>query len=170
MPDSKKQPSDSQGVLGQMSRLKHHSNATADELRTFIQSMKGQNPQQMLGMIAQSDLVRSTAIAAIFFVVLLMVFTFVPAMMSDGDGKAVAAAPAKDQVIDGKNDRTKNAKADTKKAVASKDAKDGKTKQPTANIPGKEDDILKSLNIGDSKTVDPKSNPLDGIDLFKDLK
>lgn len=168
MADSKKQPSESQGVLGQMSRLKHHSNASADELRQFIQSMKGKSPQQVLGLIAQSDLIRSTAMAAVFFVILLAVLTFVPAMFSGDGDQAVAAAPQNNQQQGDKKERKKQDK--TKNAATAKATKDAKGKQPTAKIPDKQDDILKSLDIGDTKTSDPKKNPLDGFDPFKDVK
>lgn len=169
MPDQRNEPSKSDGVAGQMSRLKHHSGATASELREFIHTMKGKNPQQMLGMIAQSDLVRSTAIATVMFAVLLMIFTIGPAIMSGDSNKADAASPAEKQQNDEKQAKAKA--KNTKAKVASKDA-NTKGKQPTAVIPGKgkDGDILNALDIGGTKKADPTKNPLDGFNPFEGVK
>jgi hypothetical protein len=158
-------PSDSPGFVGQMSRLRAHSGATAAELRTFVRQLRGRSPQEVIGTIAQSNLVRSTLLAAGAAVVLLLVFTIVPAMMAkpkpaDSPSPATASAPA--------------ASKDGSQPAAS-DAKDGAAKPAPTDVKSTQagqKDIADKLGIGETKTSDPKKNPLDstGDDLFKDVK
>ena len=51
-------------VKGDLKNLKSNTSATAGELRQFLSEMRGQTPKEMLGTIAQSDLVRSVTISA----------------------------------------------------------------------------------------------------------
>jgi hypothetical protein len=157
-------PSDSPGIAGQMSRLRVHSGATAAELRAFVQQLRGRSPQEVIGTLAQSNLVRSTLLAAGATVVLLLVFTILPAMMAKpkpADSPTPAAA-------------TPSAPKDVAKP-ATADARDSGTKpgaNDTKTIKTSQKDIADKLGIGETKTGDPKKNPLDstGDDLFKDVK
>jgi len=151
------------GPRGDVRRLRDNGGATVAELREFLQEMRGRSPQEMLGVIAQSDLVRSTLVAAIGAVVLLVVLTVVPfawgkAFPAEQSAKAPPAAQAPAQ--------TPDKPAATTDQPAAADAKPGDD-QPEA----KPDDLLDKLGIGEQKTAAPDVNPLESKadDLLKGL-
>ncbi|MBI1374612.1 MAG: hypothetical protein GC159_17985 [Phycisphaera sp.] len=157
------------GPRGDVRRLRESGGASVAELREFLQEMRGKSPQEMLGVIAQSDLVRSTITATIAAIVLLVVLTVVPFALSKvmpTDKAATGPAAASTQ---------KPAKADAApKPDASKPAtaNAGDAAKPaSADPPAKSDDLLNKLGIGEQKNADPNSNPLDGKtdDLLKGL-
>ena len=159
------QPSNSPGIAGQVSRLKHHSGATAAELRQFIGAMRGKSPQEVLGVLAQSGLVQATALAFAGSIVLLLAMTLLPAMLGDKPVDKAAAKPAAVTPTPAANATTADDKAKTEATTASKD---GSAKPATSD----KDNVAKKLGINETKTADPKKNPLDnaGDDLFKDIK
>jgi hypothetical protein len=154
-------PSDSSGIVGQMSRLKAHSGASAGELREFVRTLRGRSPQEVIGVLAQSNLVRATMLAAAGTFVLMLVFTVLPAVMADKP-KPADAKPAPVAAPPTPTPTATDAK------TASKDA----ASTPTAPKAKDKADALDKLGIGETKTSDPKKNPLDntGDDLFKDVK
>lgn len=154
-------PNDVPGVRGQVSRLRVHSGATAAEIRQFIGQLRGRSPHEVIGVLAQSNLLRATGLAAAWTVGLLLVFTILPAIFAKPKNvetatPVAATAPAAD--------KSKPAVTDGKDSTAV--APDTKTK------PASKTDVADKLGIGETKTLDPKKNPLDGVgdDLFKDIK
>ena len=71
------------GVGGKLQDLQQNSAATMSELREFLASMRGKNPKEALGIIAQSRLLRSIAVSTVACIVLLVVLTLVPYAMQD---------------------------------------------------------------------------------------
>lgn len=154
-------PNDLPGVRGQVSRLRVHSGATAAEIREFIGQLRGRSPHEVIGALAQSNLLRATGLAAAWTVGLLLVFTILPALFAkpktvETPTPVAATTPAAD--------KSKPAAVDTKDSAAA--TGDTKTKTPSKT------DVADKLGIGETKTLDPKKNPLDGTgdDLFKDIK
>lgn len=156
-------PSESPGILGQMSRLKANSSATATELRQFVRELRGRTPQEVIGTLAQSNLLRATVQATVGTVILMLLFTILPSFAGNAPAPAAAkpepavTTPAKPAVADAKTtDKDSSAKATT----------DDKKKNPAGK------DALEKLGIGETKTSDPKKNPLDNAadDLFKGIK
>jgi hypothetical protein len=66
------------GVARDLARARESGAASVAELKSFLESMRGKNPREMLGRVAQSGLVRSTIAATILVGILLVVFTFLP--------------------------------------------------------------------------------------------
>ena len=151
--------SDSPGVIGQMSRLRANSGATAAELRDFVKQLRGRTPQEVIGVIAQSNLIRATAMAAGGTVVLLIIFTILPILFGSPKAKPEATAPV-----------AATAPADVKAATKTDDNKTPVAPPVTAKT--KDQEAADKLGIGETKTPDAKSNPLDSVgdDLFKDIK
>jgi predicted lipid-binding transport protein (Tim44 family) len=159
-------PSDSPGLLGQMSRLRSHTGATAAELREFVRHLRGRSPQEVIGVLAQSDLIRATVLAAGCTLVLLLGFTIAPALLAKPKAPVAAAtaAPPADAAPAKPDGSTKpGAAAAAPAAAADAPANPGK--------PSK-DDIAGKLGIGDAKPTNSKKNPLElqADDLFKDVK
>ncbi len=158
-------PISSPGIAGQVSRLKHHSGATAAEMRQFLAQMRDKSPREVLGVIAQSGLVQATTLAFAGSIVLLLVMTLVPAMFGDKPADKAAAKPAVATPAPAASTPTADDKAKTDTTTAAKDAG---AKPATSD----KDNVAKKLGINETKTADPKKNPLDntGDDLFKDIK
>ncbi len=126
------------------------------ELREFLASMRGRNPKEALGIIAQSRLVRSLAVSTVACIVLLVVLTLVPHAMQDEPKLSVkdmlkgipkAAAPAQP--------------ADTAAATAT--PTDDMTLDPKA--------AATKMGIDETKNAPPDKNPLaDKLDDLLDLK
>ncbi len=154
-PNNDPSASDSPGVIGQMSRLRVHSGATAAELRQFVKQLRGRTPQEVIGVIAQSNLIRATALAAGGTFILLIVFTILPILLGGSKTKPQAASPA----------------AATSPAAAKTDD-GGKAVAPPVTAKTKDQEAADKLGIGETKTLDPGKNPLDSVgdDLFKNIK
>ncbi|MEX2216795.1 MAG: hypothetical protein WD768_21955 [Phycisphaeraceae bacterium] len=150
------QQTESAGMVGQVSRLKQHTGASIGELRAFMHEMRGKSPKEMLGVLAQSELVRATALATVGAAVLLVIFTLLPMLFGGDKAKPAAVQPAANLPVTPPAGPVKAAAKteDDKKAKSSKE------------------DVAKKLGIDETKTIDPKKNPLDdlGGDLFKDIK
>ena len=58
-------------VMRDFKQIQESGGASVTELREFLHTMKGKSPQEMLGTIAQSDLIRSTFISTVLCVLLL---------------------------------------------------------------------------------------------------
>jgi hypothetical protein len=136
-----------QGVLGGLSRVKRDGAHSLQELQEFVAQMRGRSPQEVLGMVSASELVRGIVLATVGCVVLLAAFTVVPYALRDKDAAAKAsAAPAAPT-------KTAGPSTATTPAIASTDEKTDKTPDASA--------AAKALNIDEVKTADPSVNPLD---------
>lgn len=67
-----------QGMFKDVKRLRSDGTASVEELRAFLGELKGRSPQEMLGIMAESGLVRGMVSATIATVALLFVFTIGP--------------------------------------------------------------------------------------------
>lgn len=146
----------------------HHARATAAEVNEFLQRLKGKNPQEVLGIAAESGLVRAVIQATVGTLVLLVVFTVVPYTLSKQAPAKKAAAPAK---VEPAEQAAKPANAAPTPAPASPAA-------PVAAVPGAEpqqppvsEKALEKLGTTETKQSSPKVNPLEksADDLLKDL-
>ncbi len=130
---------------GGMKRTRVEANATAAELREFLSSMKGRSPQEMLGAIAQSSLIRATTEATIWTIILMAGFTLVPYFLKS-DAKANTQPTA-----------AKSAeKPQAEKTAEAKEAK------PTGVAGDASPDVqraAKAMGIDETKPADPKVNP-----------
>jgi len=72
--------------------LKANSSATVRELKEFLKELKGRSPQEMLGVVASSQLFRATILAVILVAVTLVALTAIPYYL--GDDPAPTPAPA----------------------------------------------------------------------------
>jgi len=143
-------------VMRDFKQIQESGGASVGELRDFLHSMKGKSPQEMLGTVAQSDLIRSTITATIGCIVLLAVLTGISlgykAVFPETKSakKAVAGTTAPKGAADGAakagaTDGDKTATTDAKKA--------GGDTTP---------DLSKTLGIGETKTKAPTFDPFQG--------
>ena len=84
------------GVFKDVKRLQTDGNASVEELREFLAELKGKSPQEMLGIVAESGLVKGMVTATVGMVAVLFVFTIGPWAYNELAGEPVqsqAAAP-----------------------------------------------------------------------------
>jgi hypothetical protein len=128
--------------------LKGNSRATVQELQAFLRELKGKSPQEMLGVVAASQLARSLVLSSALVGGGILLFTAIPYFLGD-DAKevpAAAAEPAPAPVAP--------------PAVAEKPPVEAKP------------DPLSTLGVGEELTAPPDQNPLEnkGDDFLKDLE
>ncbi|MFP6612545.1 MAG: hypothetical protein VB835_09570 [Pirellulales bacterium] len=143
------------GVARDFRRLKADGGATADELREFIRRMRGKSPQQMLGILAQSGLVKSILVSAAGFVVVLSALTVVPYLLKPDTAAAANSPSASKQE---QNRSTSPQPAETQAAnPASSPATNA---QGTPQSPDAEA-AAAALGIDETKQAPPDKNPLE---------
>lgn len=160
-----KQAEQSQPTGGGIRRVMADGSESIAELQEFLGQVHGKSPQEVLGAVANSGLVRSTLVAAVGFVVVLVGLSAATYYWKGPpevkDAKATPAAnPDKEQ------DETKQKPPTVAGTPAAASA------QPTETTQQSGDPTLDNLGIGDTKQTDPKKNPLeDSLDnLLDDAK
>jgi hypothetical protein len=173
------------GLAGDIRRAKEGAGATADELREFVRSLKGKNPQEVLGMVAQSRLTQGVVVATFWCVVLMAIGTAVPFYWDQifpSATKPVAAKPAEQSKPASEPAAQANAPAAPAQATpapapATTPAPVAKTPAGPANLNPPEPSaanqkaLVDKLKLDETKSSDPKKNPLEdkADDLLKDL-
>ena len=129
--------------------LKGNSRATVQELQAFLRELKGKSPQEMLGVVAASQLARSLVLSSALVGGGILLFTAIPYFFGD-DAKEVPAASAEPAPAP---------------VVAPPPAADMPTVQAKP-------DPLSNLGVGEELTAPPDQNPLEnkGDDFLKDLE
>jgi hypothetical protein len=136
------------GPRGDASALRVNGAASIAELKEFLGTLKGRDPQQVIGIVSSSLLVQSVAMAVIGTVLGLALFTVGPYLMyGPPKAKSVAAKPEKPAATP--------AVAPSATPGANAKASDAKSNQPDAAR------AAKSLGIDEVKSADANKNPLD---------
>lgn len=152
-----RQTKPSTGISGDLQRLKSDASSTADEVREFISTLKGRSPQEVLGVVSESGLVRATFQAAVACSVLLAVFTVVPwTLKSDEPVASAAESPAADPET--AEDAAANPESSASTETASAQPRSS-TDAPTGSDAAR---AAAAMKIDETVVTDPKTNPLDG--------
>ena len=137
---------------------------TLAEMREFIRQLHGRKPSEVLGIVSGSALIRAVGESVLYLGLVLVVLTIVPFLMA-GDDKDAASK--------------KTAEVNTETATAESSATDASTTGTTATAASPNGSIsaadaekaVKVMGLGETKTADPKKNPLDNLDnLLDDVK
>ncbi len=128
--------------------LKGNSSATVKELQAFLRELKGKSPQEMLGVVAASSLMRSLTLSTAIIVGAILLFTIIP-FLTQGTPKTSAK-------------ETVTTPAATPRAP--------EETAPPVNVAPKAD--LAPLGVGAELPAPPNQNPLEnkGDDFLKDLE
>ena len=128
--------------------LRGNSQATVRELQEFLRQLKGRSPQEMLGVVASSQLARSLVQATVIVAAAILVFTAIPYFF--GNKEQAAATPP-----------VKAPAPETPAAPAPPEAK-----------PAQETDPLSVLGVGGNLPAPANENPLENSDddFLKDLE
>ena len=137
--------------------LRTNTSATVQELQEFLSQLRGKSPQEMLGIVASSQLFRAIILSLILVTTALFALTAIPYFFG-GEKDAEQAAPAS----------TEPAAVAAKPTEAKKTSPASDTKPKDA---GQGEDLA-PLKVNDTKTAPPNVNPLEdkGDDFLKDLE
>lgn len=128
--------------------LRDNSRATVGEIQAFLRELKGKSPQEMLGVVAASNLFRSLVLSTGIVAGGILLFTVIPYFMG-GEEKPTPVA---------ENPIPVEAPVETTKPV----------------VPAAEPapDPLSALGVGEELSAPPDINPLEdkGDDFLKDLE
>ena len=145
-------------------RVRKSSTASAEELREFLRRMRGRSPQEMLGVVAQSGLVRSTIASIVIFALILAACTVGPywlerhaasVVADDVAAPTAAASDADDKATD------ENVVAAGAASDAGDSGDSGDEAVPDGDAAASGGDVLEKLGIGETKDPDAVENPLE---------
>lgn len=132
--------------------LRDNSRATVGEIQAFLRELKGKGPQEMLGVVAASNLFRSLVLSTGIVLGGILLFTAIPYFMGGEE---------------------KPAPATEKPAPAAAPEKAPEVPTP-APAPAAEPapDPLSKLGVGEELSAPPDTNPLEdkGDDFLKELE
>lgn len=143
-------------IASDLKKIRRNTAATSQEIREFLAQMRGKSPQEMLGMLASSSLVKCTLQAGIGWLVVMVIFTLGPWLWSMINPPTPKVAPAPAATA-----------APAAATAAAPTPAEPKAAEPTP--PAK---VTEKLGIGETKEAPANQNPLEKAsdDLLKDLK
>ena len=135
------------GIGRDLRSVRDNGNASLQELREFVGTLKGRRPQEAMGIVAGNSLVKGIEMSAIGFVVVLLVFTAIPFYLA-GDEPAAKKSPAS-----AASSKTSKPPANTQQPATGKQAQ---------TVPANSrDDVMDKTGIRETKPFDPDENPLE---------
>jgi hypothetical protein len=135
-----------------MREMRNNSRETMAELQAFLRELKGKSPQEMLGLVAGSQLVRCLVLSTVLVAGTILIFTAIPYFLAKNEAPvAVSPAPAPAAV--------------PVPATPAVPPAEVKPTPPAA-------DALSNLGIGGEISAPPDKNPLENRhdDFLKDLE
>ena len=140
---------------GNMRRVLSDGSESLAELREFMQGLRGKSPQEVLGDVANSSLVQSTLTAAVGFCVVILGLSVASYYWNQAFADAPPASVAKDNpAAEEPTESTPTQPEPTEPETAA-----SPPSAPDAGVSG--DPLLDKLGTGETKSADPKSNPLE---------
>ena len=145
-------PSDNAPLVSTKRELRNlgaNTQATAAELKAFLAELKGRSPQEMLGIVAASQLFRALILSSILVFALIVVFTVIPYFM--GDDKTAST------VVESEASQPDPVQP-TPTQPKPEDPPPADTSQPDST-PAQPD--ISPLGVNEEKTAPPNVNPLE---------
>ena len=143
------------GLTKDIRRLKESGSASVAELREFLKSLKARNPQEVIGIVSSSLLVQSLGISCVITVVLMVVFTA---------GPYFVYGPTKPNAVAAKPSATTGSRAASDGAASTGNSPSAGT---AASGVRDAENAVKVMGLDETKSADPKKNPLDKPDIDK---
>ena len=141
------------GIARDLRQLKTHSAASVAELREFLAQMRGRRPQEVLGLVAGSHLMRSVAVATVGAVLILAVGSVVPWWLNRLSADSASAAKPGHRPPRPPRRRRRPRQPEPRPAEPPAPA-------PAADAtpsPADAEKAIKVMGLGDTKVADPKN-------------
>lgn len=144
--------------------------SSPSEVRAFLDQMKNRDTEEALGTMGSHTLTGAMVQATVITVVLLILCTFGPMVMSSSEPAPPPSAARTPEVKTETPEPAKTAATTTTPPTTNPPA----TTQPNAKAattPPNAKDVMDKIGANDTKQASPKVNPLDKSvdDLFKDI-
>jgi len=149
------------GLSKDFNRIREGSAATADELREFIQGLRGKSAQEVLGEVAQSGLAQGVVLSTLATFAILLTFTIIPYAMANPAAEKEKPAEATAQA------QTESPPAAAAATPAAPAATANAAPLPTGAPPNAAE-ALEKLGETEVRQADPNKNPLDNLDNLLD--
>ncbi len=136
------------GAASSLKRLQRDGGHSLDELREFLGQLRGRSPQEVLGIVTASHLIRAVLQATLGCIIVMAIFTIIPYFIG---GKEAASKP-----------QASPATASPDETTTTNDAATNTTNDSVT--PSNDPDptkAAKALDIDEAKPADPNINPLD---------
>jgi len=133
------------GIGRDIRSVRDNGKASLRELREFIGSLKGRDAHEVIGIVSGNSLIKGVGIAALGFVVVLLLFTAIPFYLSEDESVAEQTPPATAQPGPAPQKNTQ--------------PEASQQEQTAVTNPGNE--AVDKMGIGETKTFDSDENPLD---------
>jgi hypothetical protein len=160
------------GIVRDLTQLKTHGSASVAELREFLAQTRGRGPQEVLGMLAGSHLLRNVALATVAALAIFVVGTIIPWWMglASPDNQSSAKTPAAAKTAASAPVEAKQGgKSPAEQPVPHKPAAPTVPAAEAKVHPSDADKAVKVMGLGETKVADPKKNPLEkGLDNLLD--
>ena len=136
--------------------LKTNTNATVQEIQEFLRQLKGKSPQEMLGVVASSQLIRATILSCLLVAGAIFALTAIPYFLG-GEESPPSEAPA---VVA------------TPSTPAPEPTPAEPAPAPTETNTGETPSPIEPLGVNETKTAPANTNPLENKkdDFLKDLE
>ncbi len=134
----------------ELRNLSANTQATASELKAFLAELKGRSPQEMLGIVAASQLFRALILSSILVFALIVIFTLIPYFMGDGSEKSTTEQAEVSQP------------APTPPASTQTQPENPVPTDPTQAEANPAQPDISPLGVNEQKTAPPNVNPLEG--------
>lgn len=133
------------GIGRDLRSVRDNGKASLQELREFVGNLKGRGAREVIGIVSGNSLVKGVEMAALGFVIVLLLFTAIPFYMA-GDETVAKKSPAA-------STKTTPAPAKTKQQETDKQDQAGAAETGNA--------VIDKTGIGETKQFDENENPLD---------
>ncbi len=143
------------GLGNDVRNLKESGSASVAELREFLKSLKARNPQEVIGIVSSNLLVQSLGISCVITVVLMAVFTA---------GPYFVYGPPKPNAVAAKPTATNSSRPTSDGAASTGNSSPA---GPAASGVRDAENAVKVMGLEETKSADPKKNPLDKPDIDK---
>ena len=144
-----------------LNQLGKNSKAVVGELREFLANLKGKSPKEMMGAVAESNLVQSLLISTLAMAILVFSLSAIPYYFKQRAELIQAVQKARESL-----EKTKEAEANPS---VSEETSSGEGTENTEAPKTAEQKTAEILGVGE--VADPNANPLDskGDDLLDGL-
>ena len=154
-------------TVADLRELKINSTATVQELQQFLRELRGKSPQELLGVVASSQLIRATILAVILVTVAIFALTAFPYFF----GEQSAAEPEPTALASAAPAPEPEPEPTSVAAAASAPATEAEPKPSSIKTP-QTPGPLAPLGVNEKLPAAPNKNPLEdkGEDFLKDLE
>lgn len=149
------------GFGSELKNLHQNGSASAAELREFLSKLRGRSPQEVVGIVSSSLLIKSMVQAILATIAIIAFFTIVPYLVW-GPNNAKKPEVASPPTATAESSAAETTPGESSAGNTSASAASTGTPASTASAEADPAAAAKVLGIDESKAAPADKNPLDG--------